>query len=168
MNKKTIIIIILLIILILGLIVGGTIFSIKKLSTIMEDKESITASEFYDKMEDKGYYLQDATNQFSAYDYIKQVYLALESDNKYQIEFYEFSDESYAMSFFENNKSIFESSKGNSASNTNINLENSSKYTLSNNGSYKSLSRIGNTLIYIDIDSQYKDEVKDILEYLGY
>lgn len=166
MNKKSIIIIVLCIALILCLIIGITIF--KMVSSITQDKESITASEFYDKMEDKGYYLQDATNQFSAYDYIKQVYLALESDNKYQIEFYEFSDESYAMSFYENNKSIFESSKANSASNTNVNLKNSSKYTLSSNGSYKSLSRIDNTLIYIDIDSEYEDEVKDILKDLGY
>lgn len=119
-------------------------------------------------MSQKGYSVQDASSQFSKYDYVKQAYIAISEDYSYKVEFYELLDDSYATSFYNNNKSIFESSKGNVSAETNVGLKNYSKYTLSSNGKYMVVSRIDNTVIYVDVDDNYKDTVKALLDELGY
>ena len=133
-----------------------------------KEKTAITASNFYETMSKKGYMVQDATSEFSEYGYVAKVHLALSSDEGYQIEFYELIDTEYANNFYENNKAIFEASEGNNASKTTVNLKNHSKFTLSTDGKYKVLSRIDNTVIYANVDEQYKDTVKDLLKELGY
>ena len=119
-------------------------------------------------MQPKGFVVQDATSQFSDYDYITKVYIALSSDSNYQIEFYELSDSDYATSFYNNNKSIFESSKGSGNAETHAEIANYSKYTLSSNGKFKVISRIDNTALYLNVDSSNKKAVEDILKDLGY
>jgi len=89
-------------------------------------------------------------------------------DDDYQIEFYELSNEENAIDMYATNKIRFETSKGNSSAVTNFDFKNYSKYTLTTNGKYKVLSRIDNTLIYIDVDKDYKDIVKDLLKEIGY
>jgi len=113
-------------------------------------------------MEQKNYIITDATSQFSQYSYVDQVYIAGDNNYNYQIEFYELSDESNAIGFYNNNAANFQARKGKSAAQTNINGKNFSKYTLSSEGKYMVVSRIDNTVIYIDVDSSYKDEVKSI------
>ncbi len=78
------------------------------------------------------------------------------------------SDESSAIGFYQNNASRFETMKANSSAQTNISGKNYSKYTLSSSGKYMVVSRINNTVVYLNVDSSYKDEVKTILSELGY
>ena len=137
-------------------------------TTACGKKTAITSSDFKEKMESKGYTVEDATSQFSDYDYVKQVYIALNSDSEYQIEFYELSDNDNASSFFNNNRSTFEQSKSSSSSETSSSVGNTSKYTLTTNDKFKLLSRIDNTVIYLDVSEEYKSEVKDIIKELGY
>lgn len=132
------------------------------------NKTSITSDDFKNKMESNGYTVQDATNQMASYDYIKKVYIAISNDSTYQIEFYELSDSDYATSFFNNNKSLFEKSKSSVATETSVNLGNHNKYTLTANDKFKVVSRIDNTVIYLDVDENYKSSVKDVLDDLGY
>ncbi len=160
MKKSVIIAIIAVVILV---VIGGVIFV-----NLNKEKASITASSFYTTMSQKGYSVQDSTSQYSEYDYVKQVYIAVSKDYSYQIEFYELLDDSYATSFYNNNKSIFESSKGNASAETSVGGKNYSKYTLSSNGQYMVVSKINNTVIYVKVDDDYKNTVKDILEELGY
>lgn len=159
--KKPVIIAIIAVVIVVAIV--GVIFV-----NLNKEKTSITASSFYTTMSQKGYSVQDANSQFSEYDYIKQVYIAASKDYSYQIEFYELLDDSYATSFYNNNKSIFESSKGNASTETSVGLKNYSKYTLSSNGKYMVVSRIDNTVIYVKVDDNYKDTVKAILDELGY
>lgn len=58
--------------------------------------------------------------------------------------------------------------KSNSSAQTNISGKNYSKYTLSSGEKYMVVSRINNTVVYLDVNSNYKDEVKTILSELGY
>lgn len=165
MQKSSKIIIAITILIVLGLIIGliaGVV------SLINKEKESITASQFKTIMEQKNYMITDASSQFSQYSYVDQVYIAGDNNYGYQIEFYELSDESNAISFYNNNASNFQARKGNSSTETNVNGKNFSKYTLSSGGNYMVVSRIDNTVIYIDVDSNYKDEVKNILDEIGY
>lgn len=133
-----------------------------------KEKESITAEDFKVKMQEKGYEIYDATSQFANYSYVKKVYIAVSNDQTYKIEFYEMSDDENAISFYNNNKSIFESYKGNTVSEGSTNLKNYSKYNLTSNGKYYVISRINNTAAYVNSDSNYKDNINSVLNDLGY
>lgn len=159
--KKAIIALLIIGILILGA-VGGLFWFLNI------EKEPITASEFKAIMEGKDFKLIDGLAQFAEYDYIKEVYLALNQDDNYQLEFYELSDVENAMSFFNVNKEIFESKKSGTSSETTLNGKNYSKYVLSSDGEYMLLSRIDNTVIYVYEDLDLKDTINDLLDELGY
>lgn len=135
-----------------------------------KNKPSISADDFCDKLESKGYLIQESTSQYSNYEQIKESYIALSDDYEYQIEFIVLTSDSEASSMYSHNKEKFEKEKDNANVNTNkeTNLANYSKYVLNVNGKYKVLSRIDNTLIYIDADSEFKDEINDVLDDLGY
>ena len=136
---------------------------------LAKEKTPITMDKFISTMEEKGYTLIDSKSQVSNYNNINQVYIAMSEDNTYQLEFYEFNDENSAIDFYNNNKSIFESSKGNSSMTTNLSASNYSRYySESSSGKYMFVSRIGNTVIYGNIDKNYKNTVKSILDELGY
>lgn len=124
------------------LMIGALCFVMLFMVTGCGNKTAITSSDFKTKMEAKGYTVQDATSQFSGYDYVTQVYIALSSDSAYQIELYELSDNDNASSFFNNNKTNFESSKSSSAAETSVSAGNNAKYTLTTNGQFKVVSRI--------------------------
>ena len=131
-------------------------------------KKAIDSNAFKDLMSESEFVVYDVKYQFDTYDQISEAYVALEKDGNYQIEFYITDTNESAISFYNNNKEIFESSKGSTAVYTNVDLNNNNKYTLSTGGKYKLLSRIDNTVIYLDVDSKYKDEVNKILKKLGY
>lgn len=132
------------------------------------NKQQLSVSEFKNIMENKDFEIVDAKDQFEAIDYIEKVYIALEEDYDYQIEFYRFDEEDSAIDFYKTNKKIFEATKGTSSAETSANMGNNSKYTLTTNDEYKVVSRIENTVIYANVDDKYKDEVKDLLKELGY
>lgn len=157
--KKTIGIILLLVI--IGFI-GYTVVN------MVSDKTPVTASDFYTTMSEKGYTLVDATSQYAEYDYVTQVYLAVNKDYTYQIEFFELASDEYAMNFYTTNKDSFETEKSGTSANTSIAVANYAKYTLSSNGKYQVVSVIDNTGIYVDVDDMYKDEVQSVLSELGY
>lgn len=134
-----------------------------------KDKTPLTAEDFKTKMEEKGYAVTEETNQYVSYDEnIKDVYIATSEEGTYEIEFYIINDVDYAKMFYNNNEEYFESTKGNTFSKSNMSLKNYSKYTLSTNAKYKVLSRVENTVIYINADDTYRDEIKSILKEIGY
>ena len=164
MKKPVIIITIIVAVVLVVDIIMGAVF----VKVLGKKKTAISASDFKSTMEDKDFYITDAKSQFSGADYIEHVYVAVSEDYGYQVEFYEMTDEDDAVSFFNDNKEIFEDSKGSGSSETSTSLKNYSKYTLSTNGKYKVVSRIDNTVIFLNVDDEYKDEVKDLLNELGY
>jgi len=150
-------------ILVIGAIIVGVVIINKNLN-----KEPITVSDFKDIMEEKDFEIMDIKEQFEAYDYIEKAYIALKEDYDYQIEFYRLDEEEDAINFYETNKEKFEDSKGTSEIETKVSMGNNSKYTLKTNGEYKVVSRIENTVLYVDVDDKYEDEVKEILKEIGY
>ena len=110
----------------------------------------------------------DAKSQFANYSKIEKVYIATNESYSYQIEFYQISDASYATSFYNNNKSKFEAAKTENSVETNNDLENNSKYTLTTDDKYKAVSKVNNNIIYLDVKTEYKDTVQKILEELGF
>lgn len=131
-------------------------------------KTAIEAEDFKVTMDGKGFKLVDATSQFVKQEYVKKVYVAMSSDSTYQIEFYEFAEDSDGKTFFETNKKDFEDGKSNNYSQNNINIGKYNKYTLTSGDKYQVVSRIGNTAIFVNTDKKYKDDINDIIKELGY
>lgn len=157
--KKGVIIAIVIAVIIVALI-AGVFFALNK------EKIPMTTESFKNTMEKKGFTVQSAKEQFAEYEYVKEATIA--SNGDYQLEFYELSDVNNAVKFYNNNKSIFEQSKGTVSSNTSVNLKNSSKYTQSSSEKYMVVSRIENTVIYVDVEDSYKETVKTLLDEIGY
>lgn len=132
------------------------------------NKTAISEADFKSKMEEKNFVVQDATYQFENYEYVKKALLAQKEDYSYQIEFYILDTITNAESFFETNKDIFEESKSNGSTETSVSLGNNDKYTLSTDGQYKLISRIDNTMIYLNVAEDNREEVKELVEELGY
>lgn len=167
MKTNTKIVIAIVVVLLITIAIG--LFGIKTIFNITnKTKDKIVADEFYSKMQEKGFVITDATKQYSEYDYIKQVYIAVPNDLKYQIEFYELVDDNYAIQFFETNKAIFEASKGKSNAQNSLNLKNANKYILKSNGKYNIISRIDNTAIFASENTKYAEEINNIIKELGY
>lgn len=164
--KKSLIIIIVICVIALIMIAGiGGYFLIKVLN---QEKNPMTVDAFKSLIRDKGYTIIDAKEQFNEYDYIEDAYVAILDDGEYQIEFYKMSNEESAIMFYNNNKSIFESSISSSSAQTNNEMKNYSKYTLQSNNKYMAISRIEDTVIYVKVDIKYKDKIKDLLNEIGY
>ncbi|MBE6157826.1 MAG: hypothetical protein E7160_03435 [Firmicutes bacterium] len=132
------------------------------------NKKAITAEEFKSKMEKDNYEVQDATYQMSQYKQIKKIYIALDKKKSEQIEFYVLSSEDKAIDFFKVNQKIFKDSIGSSHTETNVSIGNTSRYVLNTDGRYKVLSRIGNTVVYCNVSSSYKDTLNKELKKLNY
>lgn len=132
-----------------------------------KNKSPIKVDNFETKMEESGYLVQDVTTK-SSDDYVEKAYLAVDKDGKYQIEFYVFSNKENAKQFYNSNKSIFEESKTVKAIEHYTSAGNHDKYTLEVDKKYKVVSRIADTVIYIDADATYKSDIKDALKNIGY
>jgi len=130
-------------------------------------KNPISADEFYKKMEDKNFMIQDSKSQYSSRNEIIRSYVAAPSDYSFQIEFLELDSETSAKNMFSTNQKIFQDSS-NSKVESSVSVSNYSKYTLEADGKYKVISRIEKTLIYVDADIQYKSNVDSLLNELGY
>lgn len=130
------------------------------------NKDKITIDDFKSVMESKGYVVEDITSSMSEYGYITKTLVAKLDTHK--IEFYVLKDVDSAVTFFNTNKTSFENSKSATATELLSESNNYSKYSLSTNNKYKVVSRIDDTVIFLNVDDTYKNEVIDILDTLGY
>ncbi len=134
-----------------------------------EDKVAIDAAAFISVMESAGVEVSDQTETIAEVSSATSVQVAY-VEEQYQIEYYEFGEEtdaSYLYSVFvEQLESAAETASG--VAKTNVSTDNHAKYTISMDGKYIAVSRIGNTIIYATAMSDYKDTVKELLEQMGY
>lgn len=138
------------------------------LSACVTKRESIDEDEFISIMTNEGFNIVNIEKQFAEYGYFEEAYVAVDKSGNYQIEFYELENDSYAINFYNTNKETFEASKTGSSVYTNVDLTDSNRYTLTTEDSYKVLSRIDETVVYLNVDKEYKNEVINILKKLGY
>ncbi len=132
-------------------------------------KVAITAEDFNKKMVEKGYKVSDTTNNLSNVKVLKKSFLAIDSDYRYQIEFYELKSEEDAKTMFKKNKDNIEDSKGSVVKKQiSINTDNYDKYTVITNGKHYVVIRVGNTMIFANNDEMYEKEIKSIVDLLGY
>ena len=166
MNKKALIITLTVAVIIIALVVTGIvggIFLVKKYVNI--SKKSITGDKFVEIMEDNGFKVSDVKYQFKNADVkVKEAYVA--QKDEYQIEFYTLKDEDDADLFFRINREKFDTD----SAKTKVELsgKNYASFNVEANGKYKFLERIDETVIYINVDKEFKSDVKDMVKTLGY
>lgn len=68
--------------------------------------------------------------------------------------------------FYKINKAKFENSAA--TSQVTFNGKNYSSYSITTGGKYKFVERVEKTVIYLNVDKEYKDDVKDLVKELGY
>ena len=164
MKKKGIIILSILAVIVIAVIVTVVLVFVK----LNKNKDALTVDEFNKKMTNKGFSIVDVTSQYAEYDYIKKGSVAYNEKEDYQIEFYKLEDKAGAEKFFNINKTIFEYSKGSTSTQNSVTGKNYSKYELTSDGRYMVISIIDDTAVYVDVDTENKSDVKDILKDLGY
>ena len=134
-----------------------------------KSKDPVSNDKFESAARQVGYIVQDGTDYFAAYEYVKLVTLASPQDKAYQIEYYELNDEAVAKSFYESNKSNFVMLKGEESLETNETGENYDLYKLENNGKYMMIERVDRTVVYVhSTDIGNKSAIEKFLEEIGY
>ncbi len=136
------------------------------LLTACGSKTALTNDQFIEKMEAAGYQIQDAIDQFGE-DVLESATLAM-MDDKYQIEFYVLPTSDQAAAAFSNNKSNFQLLEDAAKNTSSLNTNTYNYYALTTNEGYYVVSRIDNTLLYVQTSAEYKDEIKKIIKELGY
>lgn len=128
-------------------------------------KKALTADEFKNKMTQEGYQVQDISEKYVGKG-AKAVLIA--KKDGYQIEFFVTENKDYAVGSYNLNKEKFEKTKGNAMVETQKSMGNVSKYTLKSNSTYKVVSRVGETFVYINAPGAKADEINEVLKKLGY
>ena len=155
-----------LFIIILVLVILAVVL-VNLLKSLMIERNPLSLKQFEEMMKSKNYMVVDVTNQFSgAEGYLDGVYLA--NNSKFQIEFFDLSNEENAIGTFNTNKNNFEASKENSSTSYSVNLKDYSVYSVKTGGKFKYVSRVKDTVIYLNIDAEYQEEVEAVLKELGY
>lgn len=145
---------------------GMLLFSSLLSFTACGDKKSISADDFVKKMEDNSYKTNDISDQYSDNSEIKSVVLGF--NDKFQIEFYEFSSEGMASASFEKNREIFKDEEGSSVIKNSVEMGNHGFYESTTNGDYSCVSYIDNTMLFVKSSKENKKEIKSIIKKLGY
>lgn len=152
MIRKNIIIVVVLLITVL--LMGCTI-----------TKEAITKEEFVERMENEGYAIADATNQFDE-GVVKSVTLAI--NDKFQIEFFDMPNADSAIVSFNTNKENIQNVKGGKYVEKSKSGSNFDSYKLKTDESYYVVSRIEDTFIYAVVPEDEKDNLDKVLTLLEY
>ena len=132
-------------------------------------QKSITADQFKNIMAKNGYEVVESTDQYKDIMKVKKSYIALYKDRKFQFELIEFDTIEEAIRIYDINKQKFEDKKTTTAYKyVNIDGKNYSKYRCISGGKYMALTRINNTLMYVDINQEYEKEVNNAIKKFGY
>lgn len=121
---------------------------------------------FQELMTEFGYEVYDATTNTDTGGITDSVLLAI--DENYTIEYYGFIDENSAKSTFTSNEQIFENENTTKYMVKEMSFNDYEHYSYSSDNNFYLLSRINNTMLYCVADKEYKDDILEAVEVLGY
>lgn len=159
--KKSLKIIIIIFVILLILVGSFVVYTISS-----KNLKPLASEDFITIMENNNYSVSDVVAQYSQYDYVKEAYVA--SDKNFQVEFFVLSDDEHSLGFYNINKTNFEILASEYSTTTTVDIGNCSRYTLITTDKFMYVSRIGNTVIYIDVPIMYQESVQSILNIIGY
>ena len=127
-------------------------------------KKALSEEEFISRLSANGFELEkielaDKTN-------LSHVLIARKDD--YQFEFGVADDIDKANYLFNSQKRIIEDNKGNVNTVSSKSMRNYSKYSQTSNGMYRVVSRIDNTMLYVEASDSRKKEIDGFLKTIDY
>lgn len=131
-------------------------------------KQAILSVDFNKVLSEKGYIVTNLSKQFENNNEIKEVFVAQDSKQEYQLEYYLLNTSEGASKFYENNVKAFKSSARGAISTVELNGLNYETYKQQANNKYQVISCVENTCIYANVDKSKKDKVKEVLEIFNY
>ena len=133
--------------------------------------EKIGIEEFQAVMEDYGLKITDTKDNYrdqNYYDYIEYSFVA-NSENKYVIEFFKATEEENMDILFSTLKEQAEATyKYGAYTSGNVDDINSTKFTIKNDDYYIYMRQVEDTLLSVTAKKDYKGDVEDIIDDLGY
>lgn len=134
-----------------------------------QNKTPASTADFKAMAAQKNYIVQDGTDLFAAYDYIKLATITAPQDKSFQIEFYELNNEAFALSFFTSNKNNFIMMKGIDANEYTKTGSNFDIYKLEMYNKFMMIERVGSTVVYVnETDVSNKQTIEKFLSELNY
>ena len=130
-------------------------------------KNIVKKEDFLNIADYNGYIIRENKDEYKGYNYIKNVYFAINREGMYFIQFLELDSDNNAKNFFEYNKVEF------AKDNTEVINKKSYKYNdyefyhLETKDSYKLIIRSKNNIIYIDAPINYLEEINEFLDELN-
>lgn len=132
-------------------------------------KTPVSTADFENVANQKGYVVQDGTDYFADYDYIKLATLAAPENKSFQIEFYELNDEAVAKSFFDSNKSNFAMMRVDDCVEVADSGKNYDVYKLEMYDKFMMVERVGKTVVYVHTtDASNKEAIESFLTEIKY
>lgn len=136
-----------------------------KSSAQVKPDRGITVAEFEAKAKECGLKIPVMNNVVHAGVLDSSIVYKGDSSILWQAEYYIMSNEESAIATFDNAKETFQQQEGEESS---VDDGNKISYEKIGDQKYQYVSRIGTTLVYIDVPSQYMSEVKDFIKAIGY
>ncbi len=158
-------------------LVLGLVGLIATLGGCGQKKTAITSDEFVSMMEGAGYSVFDVTNQAKGMEGIDTVQVALNPDQTYQIEYYKMIDEDWAHGTCDTMIKSLSSKYNTKIMSLNLTTPHTTVSYYTGKGkdadgnkieAYVHISRIDDTFIFVVADSEYRDEIREMIKTLGY
>ena len=130
-------------------------------------KDSLDSTSFKKIMEKKNFVVVEQTSEVITENPSVEIsYYAETQDKRYALEYYSFNGEVSAQAFYAKNQVVL-GATGSQAT-TEVNVGNYSKYTMIHNGKFTAISRVSNTVVYVNANKDYAEEIKMLLKDIGY
>lgn len=129
--------------------------------------EPVTAEEFAEVMENRGFTVSDCTEQFEDENFIKKVLVAVSPTGDYQVKFLTLEGEEAAKDIYEETCEILSTGW----EQTSIHESSGSQkqnYEIIGTDGFGCMTRIGATCFYAVVDEDFKKQVEEIKNELGY
>ena len=131
-----------------------------------DSKPTPTGPGFQTKMEAAGFTVTDIREHISQVQATAAL-SATTTDQKF-IEFYEFVDEDQARLIYKRSEAQLEDLKGNVSLGRSLSLPNRSYKSLTTNKKFYVIARVGRTFIHAEAPDDFKEEMRQLIDSLGY
>jgi len=131
-------------------------------------KMPITSNQFSQTMIAANFTVENVTARTQTNGLATSVIVAVKDDGSYQIEFWELTDGEVGKNVYNNNKKQLSKEHSSKAVLSEFNLGNYNYYAFTADGNFHMVTRIDNTMLYCEVDKEYKEEIIDFAEQLGY
>lgn len=126
-------------------------------------KNNLTLSSFIEKANDNAYFIENNKKGYESYQYIKEIYYAVNRENAYDIQFLELENDDYAKKFYDVNMNALLEYVNSDTYVKNKNSLDYQVYHLENDSKYYLVIRSKNNILYIDAPIDYINEIEEFL-----